>query len=84
MLAKSLEDQLARDLELGEDSGSEDESDTLPLEWEAVSKLLIRFNTYLKQKVLQRIYSACCPLNASISTERLAGNHIVIVIGKLL
>ncbi|XP_021917115.1 beclin 1-associated autophagy-related key regulator isoform X2 [Zootermopsis nevadensis] len=36
VLAKSLEDQLARDLELGEDSGSEDESDTLPLEWEAV------------------------------------------------
>jgi hypothetical protein len=52
VLAKSLEDQLARDLDLGEDSGSDDESDTLPLEWEAVSKLLIRFSKYLKQKVL--------------------------------
>lgn len=49
MLAKSLEDQLAHDLDLGDDSGSDDESDTLPLEWEAVSKLLIRFNTCLKQ-----------------------------------
>jgi len=37
VLAKSLEDQLAHDLELGEDSGSDDESDTLPYEWEAVS-----------------------------------------------
>lgn len=37
VLAKSLEDQLAHDLDLGEDSGSDDESDTLPYEWEAVS-----------------------------------------------
>ncbi|XP_069689338.1 beclin 1-associated autophagy-related key regulator [Periplaneta americana] len=36
VLAKSLEDQLSRDLEIGEDSGSDDESDTLPWEWEAV------------------------------------------------
>ncbi|KAJ9578806.1 hypothetical protein L9F63_004956, partial [Diploptera punctata] len=34
--AKCLEDQLVRDLELGEESGSDDESDNLPLEWEAV------------------------------------------------
>jgi len=37
VLAKSLEDQLAHDLELGDVSGSDDESDTLPYEWEAVS-----------------------------------------------
>lgn len=37
VLAKSLEDQLAHDLDLGEDCGSDDESDTLPYEWEAVS-----------------------------------------------
>jgi len=37
-LAKSLEALLAHDLDLGEDSGSDDESDTLPWEWEAVSK----------------------------------------------
>jgi len=37
VLAKSLEDQLAHDLDLGEVSGSDDESDTLPYEWEAVS-----------------------------------------------
>jgi beclin 1-associated autophagy-related key regulator len=36
VLAKSLEEQLAHDLDLGEDSGSDDESDTLPYEWEAV------------------------------------------------
>ncbi|GLV43336.1 Autophagy-related 14 [Carabus blaptoides fortunei] len=34
-LARSLEDQLAKDLETSEDSGSED-GDTLPYEWEAV------------------------------------------------
>jgi hypothetical protein len=39
VLAKCLEDQLAHDLDLGEDSGSDDESDTLPWEWEAVSEL---------------------------------------------
>lgn len=37
MLALSLEDQLQRDLaQASEDSGSEDESDALPLEWENV------------------------------------------------
>ncbi|XP_067002643.1 beclin 1-associated autophagy-related key regulator [Anabrus simplex] len=36
VLAKSLEDQLAKDLEYNEDSGSEDESDNVPWEWEAV------------------------------------------------
>ena len=35
--AKCLEDQLVHDLEQGEESGSDDESDNLPLEWEAVS-----------------------------------------------
>lgn len=34
-LARSLEDQLAKDLETSEDSDSED-GDTLPYEWEAV------------------------------------------------
>lgn len=42
VLAKSLEDQLSRDLEIGEDSGSDDESDTLPWEWEAVSNGIYR------------------------------------------
>ncbi|PSN46163.1 hypothetical protein C0J52_20928, partial [Blattella germanica] len=37
-LAKLLEDQLLHDLELGEESGSDDESDNLHWEWEAVSK----------------------------------------------
>ncbi|GFG28420.1 hypothetical protein Cfor_11343 [Coptotermes formosanus] len=36
VVAKCLEDQLAHDLDLGEDSGSDDESDTLPYEWEAM------------------------------------------------
>ncbi|KAJ1528807.1 hypothetical protein ONE63_007184 [Megalurothrips usitatus] len=37
MLAMSVEDQLQRDLaQASEDSGSEDESDALPLEWENV------------------------------------------------
>lgn len=40
VLAKYLEDQLANDLDLGEDSGSDDESDTLPWEWEAVPHVL--------------------------------------------
>lgn len=39
VLAKCLEDHLAHDLDLGEDSGSDDESDNLPWEWEAVSEL---------------------------------------------
>jgi hypothetical protein len=41
VLAKCLEDQLAHDFNLGEDSGSDNGSDTLPLEWEAVSELLM-------------------------------------------
>lgn len=42
MLAMSVEDQLQRDLaQASEDSGSEDESDALPLEWENVSSLFI-------------------------------------------
>lgn len=39
VLAKCLEDQLAHDLDLGEDSGSDDESDNLHWDWEAVSEL---------------------------------------------
>jgi hypothetical protein len=37
LLAKSLEDQLSRDMDFSDDGGSDDESDTLPWEWEAVS-----------------------------------------------
>ncbi len=47
MLAISVEDQLQRDLaEASEDSGSEDESDALPLEWENVRSLEKHDNTY--------------------------------------
>ncbi|KAJ4437296.1 hypothetical protein ANN_17434 [Periplaneta americana] len=52
VLAKSLEDQLSRDLEIGEDSGSDDESDTLPWEWEA--KLLS--SSLLSKNLKVRIY----------------------------
>jgi hypothetical protein len=46
VLAKCLEDQLAHDFNPREDSGSDDGSDTLPVEWETVSRLLIAFKTY--------------------------------------
>jgi hypothetical protein len=46
VLAKCLEDQLARDFNLREDSGSDDGSDTFPIEWETVSELLTTFRTY--------------------------------------
>ncbi|GLH05602.1 Uncharacterized protein GBIM_11196 [Gryllus bimaculatus] len=39
LLTKFLEDQLTKDLECNEDSGSEDESDTLPYEWETVQSV---------------------------------------------
>lgn len=42
-LARSLEDQLAKDLEASEDSDSE-EGDTLPNEWEAVITNLLFFS----------------------------------------
>nr|CAD7601741.1 unnamed protein product [Timema genevievae] len=37
--ARSLEDQLTHDLDLNEGSGSEDESDNLPWEWETVPNI---------------------------------------------
>lgn len=41
LLAKALEDQLIRELSQNEDTDSEDESDNLPLEWEAVSLCVV-------------------------------------------
>jgi hypothetical protein len=52
VLAKSLDDQLAHDLDLVEDSGSDDESDTFPREWEAVSKFVVTFRPYHEEFIL--------------------------------
>jgi hypothetical protein len=43
VLAKRLEDQLAHDFNLKDDSGSDDGSDTLPYGWENVSELVNHF-----------------------------------------